>query len=261
MTCSMSACAVRPSASARAQRVQVGQGRGAPAAGRTRRHQIHFTMAWAHVLVHVVDAELVAPDLVLDAGLQLAGTDADQVAHIHQQARRGDDVVLQRVLAPGVVEEALEHQRHRADLERQRPGQRHLLAGVDAGGLVVADVPVDLEELELGQVQVHRQAVQPGLLDRRLGDFERGGEQHVLDDAPGQLLVEEHLADRQPRRDFRVEAAVGLGGGAEGIALAVRVGDVDEDEVVAVLPGVEVLDGDDAGLVGVAEAAVGSKSA
>src|SRR5690606_23294217 len=111
----------------------------------TLQHPLHHQLH--DVFIDAVDAELVAPELVLDTGMQPV-RGAPEIADVDQQLRRADDRLLAITLRAGEVDEAAEAGLHRADTEGNQPGRRDLPGRITVQALLVTDVKIQVEESE-----------------------------------------------------------------------------------------------------------------
>ncbi|MNS36772.1 hypothetical protein D3C72_689700 [compost metagenome] len=102
-------------------------------------------------------------------------------------------------------------------------------------GVTIIEVQLEVIETRNGQVETRTDQVRLGVV---FAELIRHGQQHVLDRAELQLLVKD-LAERQAWLEFAVVSVFTR----EMVFLAVVEDFVDEEEVVAVLPGIGVFEG------------------
>ncbi|CAI8924847.1 MutT-like protein [Priestia megaterium] len=192
----------------------------------------------------VPDPVLVRPIVVLDTHIQLLLANVQRFAQVVFDLRVEVQVGVVGAFAVLVV---VDHPVHEAIDQDVRIAHRNGV-GPDRGDLPdvvtrAAAFGVTLVEVQLEVVETRNRQVETRTDQVRLGiaftELVRHGQQHVLDRAELQFLVED-FAKRQARADF---AVVGVRTDA-GVVLAVVENLVDEHEVVAVFPCIGVLESD-----------------
>ncbi|MCY1178564.1 hypothetical protein D9M73_189180 [compost metagenome] len=124
---------------------------------------------------------------------------------------------------------------HRNGVGPDRGDLPDVVTGTAAFGVTLVEVQLEVVEARDCQVETRTDQVGLGIALTKLVGH---GQQHVLDRAELQLLVKD-LAERQAWLEFAVVSVFTR----EMVFLAVVEDFVDEEEVVAVLPGIGVFEG------------------
>ena len=95
----------------------------------------------------------------------------------------GNDVVFARGDIPGVIKKPFKAEFGFADVEGHTPCQSDLLAQIGTERHLIAGIPIDLEEIELRQFQIHRHTVE--ISAKTIAQFSGGSDQHILNNAGG----------------------------------------------------------------------------